>query len=161
MTIQNEQPTPQEAIGVTPTVEQAPRGRVQPWFSWVPLLLLYSLTAPFTQAGEPSRIRTLAILDLKSPEAVPWLGTAVAEAVRVKLNGVDGIRLVEREAMKPLVTATKDNEVSPERVGAEYLLTGSVQLIGGWGSPDAKVRISAKVVTTQTAQLENREAIVL
>ncbi|MHC4885158.1 MAG: hypothetical protein ACYTGH_08750, partial [Planctomycetota bacterium] len=125
-------------------------------------LLLFSFAlVPMGNATPHSRPSSLAILDLKSPTSTPWLGTAVAEAVRVKLSGVDGIRLVEREAMKPLLTAKSEGKPSPEMIGAEYLLTGTVQLIGDWGAPDAKLRITAKVLCSQSAILHGDRAIIV
>ncbi|MHC4885140.1 MAG: hypothetical protein ACYTGH_08660 [Planctomycetota bacterium] len=120
------------------------------------LLPLLSLQA----ADQSKSSLRLAVLDLQAPEASPWLGPAVAEAVSVKLAGVKGVTLIERERVEEAVAAARGAELTPKFLGADAILTGSIQVVGAFGSK-AKLRISAKVVAADSAKLKGEAAFVL
>ncbi|MHC4885141.1 MAG: PA14 domain-containing protein [Planctomycetota bacterium] len=111
-------------------------------------------------APKPKPPLRLAVIDLTVPTSVPWLGPAIAEAVSVKLAGVKAVTLIERERIEEAMAAAKGSEVTPKLLGVDAILTGSVQMVGAFG-PEAKLRISAKVIGTESAKLKGESAFVL
>ncbi len=103
----------------------------------------------------------IAVLDLKSPAATPWLGPAVSEAVAVKLAGVAGVTLVERDKVRALLATAEGEAITPRLLGADALLTGSVQLAGTWPDKTAKIRLSATIVAAETARIQGDASFVL
>jgi len=153
-------------------------------------------------AGEPTKPAAppvrVAVLDFQCPQATPWLGPAVAEALNVKLAGLDGVTLLERQRIREILLAAGQGAkastpakaaegtkgtgdgvapsaplpaegaapVEPDAgkilklLGVEFLLTGTVQLVGEWPNPETKIRLSAKVVSSETAKIQGDAAFV-
>lgn len=105
----------------------------------------------------------LALLDLRSPQRIAWLGPAVREALAAKLAGLDALQILEREEVESLLASHTglESPPAPSMLGAQYVLTGSVQVLGEWGQPDARVRINASIASTETAQVHGDGAFVL
>lgn len=123
------------------------------------LILWISLCA-LCLAAETQKPVRLAVLDLTSPTRVPWLGSAVAETVGVKLAQVEGLALLERDRIQEILLST-EGETKPERLGVQHLLTGSVQVIGPWPDPGTRIRISARILSATTGTLQGKNTIVL
>jgi len=136
--------------------------RILPGTAFYILAVLTCCFPGITFCGEkhvpPIRV---AVLDLTSPASAPWLGAAVAESVSVKLAGVEGVTLLEREKIQQVMLANQGKEMTPELLGAEYLLTGTVQLVGKWPDEKAKIRLSAKVVSAKTAKIKTDAAFIV
>ncbi|MCX7934412.1 MAG: hypothetical protein N3A66_04035 [Planctomycetota bacterium] len=125
-------------------------------------LFLPWLFVSLSQGGEeqprkpPVRV---AVLALKSAADVPWLGLAVSESLAVKLAGIDGVILLEREKIQMVLRAAQGREITPALLGVEYLLTGTIQLGGPW-EKESKIRINAKVIAAETAKVQGDAAFV-
>ncbi len=116
---------------------------------------------PLGGAEKGPRPARIAVLDLKSPAATPWLGPAVSEAVAVKLAGVAGVTLVERDKVRAVLATAEGEAITPRLLGADALLTGSIQLAGKWPDKTAKIRLSATTVAVETARIEGAASFVL
>ncbi|MHC4885138.1 MAG: hypothetical protein ACYTGH_08650, partial [Planctomycetota bacterium] len=116
--------------------------------------ILLGLTLALHAATPKMKQVRVAVVDLKAPTSVPWLGTAVREALAVKLAGVKGVELLERERMDTLLAAAKGREVTPQLLGVQVLLTGQVQVLGTFGTEAAQVQLSVKAVSAQTGVID-------
>ncbi len=124
--------------------------------------LLFWFASPYTSAtAEQSPPLRIAVLDLDSSDAVPWLGPAVSAALRTKLVGMDDVTLLERERMREILLAKNDKPTTPELLGTDHLLRGTVQLMGAWTDEAAKVRISASIVSSANAKIDGDASFVL
>ncbi len=102
----------------------------------------------------------LAVLPLEAPAEHPWLGQAVAETLIMKLSGLDRLVLVERARIDEVLAATPRDSIAPSLLGADGLVTGSVQLDGDWDDPDARIRVTLHVVQAETGATNPAGAMV-
>ncbi len=82
------------------------------------------------------------------------VGGAVAEALAVKLAGLDTVTLLERQRIRA-VTASREN-VTPEMLGVDALVTGSVQLVGEWDDPASRLRVTVNLVMAESGQIQGQ-----
>jgi outer membrane protein assembly factor BamB/TolB-like protein len=131
-------------------------------YRWLAMIVIVVFVEFSALAGEKKESSArVAVLELDSPETAKWLGGAVSEAIRCKLAGLDGVTLLERERVRELLLAAKGAGATPELLGAQFLLIGSVQLVGTWPDENAKLRISARIVGAETATIKGEAAFVV
>ena len=123
------------------------------------LLAAICLGGGKAEAGEATSKLRLAILDFDSPTSTPWLGVAVAEALAVKLGGLETVTILERRNVDEVLLS--DAEPTPTRLGADVVITGHVQLVGAWEAPDSRMRISVKLVSSATGAIKDGDTQVV
>lgn len=94
---------------------------------------------------------------------------AISVAVQSRLANVEGLVVVERERLQEVLHASgvgpasdpPDTSITPRILGVDHVLIGSVQLIGDWSDTSAKIRVAARIVSAEPAQLSEDASFVL
>jgi len=113
------------------------------------------------------RVQSVAVLTFKNNTANrdnAWIGAGFAETLTTKLQQVQALTLLERRRIQDLlrengVDLSKGVDKEIDRIqsilGAEHLLLGSFQMTGDYGDPKSKIKVEARIITTETAQIQN------
>lgn len=107
------------------------------------------------------KVMCIAILDFKSPTKAPWLGAALSESLITRLLSVRNLRIVERKQINKLISSVKNSDITAKMVGCDYLLTGSVQVIGELKNKASKVRLSTRLISAETGSIKQDSAIII
>ena len=117
-----------------------------------PVLAAQSATAP----DGDDRVAVAVFSNISGAAEDDWIGTGIVETLMATLEGVDGVSVVERQAVSGALErlgreggsteATEGTEVAAGRLlGARWVISGGYQRLGD------RMRITARVVEVVTA----------
>ncbi len=105
--------------------------------------------APPQQPG-PRGIAVMALRNLSRDEADEWIGDAVAEYLSNRLRELEGLNVVDRQAVARLLTqqggAPCDEATDEQLVAAARLLGAGLVVVGSFQRSGDQLRISARTV---------------
>ncbi|HNO92501.1 MAG TPA: hypothetical protein PKK77_15660, partial [bacterium] len=133
-------------------------------------LLLIPLLSAFSQ--NQAVLRSVAVLrfELRSASTEnDWLGFGFAETLTSKLGMVDGLMVMERTKLHELLNIAGKSEPLDETqvsageeyariIGAEYLLIGSVQVVGSYKNTSTAIKVNARIIKTSSAEITGNMA---
>ena len=133
-------------------------------------LLLIPLLSAFSQ--NQAVLRSVAVLrfELRSASTEnDWLGFGFAETLTSKLGMVDGLMVMERTKLFELLSIAGKSEPLDETqvsageeyariIGAEYLLIGSVQVVGSYKNTSTAIKVNARIIKTSSAEITGNMA---
>lgn len=124
----------------------------------VGFLFLLLLCFFFSQvpAGESGALR-IAILDFAAPAKAAWLGPAVAESLTGRLADCRGISLMERDKLLYL----KQAALTPKVLGVNRIVTGQVQLDGPVADRETSLRLSVRLIASETGAIASAESLIV
>jgi len=105
-------------------------------------------------SAQNNKFATIAILpfECQASKDYHWLSSGITDSLIAKFSKVDGITVVEREKLLPLLEIISNNAkpISPDQVSlinADYLLLGSFSVI------NESIRINARVVSSNNSTI--------
>lgn len=117
-------------------------------------------------SGPPKCLAIVTFETLGGGKEAEWMGGGFAETLTTKLGALPGILVTERRQLEKVLTEIaggmkglldpKTAQKVGKVLGAEYLVLGSVQLLGGLDAPDkAQLLANARVLRVDTAAILN------
>lgn len=113
--------------------------------------------------GETPRVAVLSFETLSGNADDQWIGAGFAETLTNKLSAVESsLQLIERRRVADILRAQgitqerveqRESQHVGSMLGVDYLVLGSVQLLGTLDSPDSPVRVNTRVVRVETGEI--------